>query len=98
MIHFLFFLASSHAATDEKTSLAFEDDEGSCVISKNLTTLGLSPGCCVSDDCTTAAADRATAIETAVADLAAAVADMNVTMHYNIDVLAAANAANAAAL
>jgi hypothetical protein len=73
--------------------LEFEDDVGSCKITKNLSTLDLSTGCCISDECTVVAADRATAIESVVAGLTATVADMNATIHANIYVLAAANAA-----
>ena len=76
-------------ASSDGAELAFEDDRGSCTISKNLSTLGLTSGCCVSDDCTIAAADRATAIESVVAGLAATVADMNLTVHTKIDLLTA---------
>jgi hypothetical protein len=81
--------ASSAIAVVSAAELAFEDDMGSCIITKHLSSLGLSTGCCISDDCSVAAADRATAIESVVAGLAATVADMNLTVHTKIDLLTA---------
>ena len=60
--------------------LSFEDDAGSCTITKNLTTLGLTPGCCVSDDCSRAVVDRVAAVEATVADLASGVEGLTATV------------------
>jgi len=73
-------LMSLAATVHAQAELAFDDDEGTVLITKNLKSLNLTAGYCVSDDCSNAAAREVAAIKADVATLKTTVAGLVTTV------------------